>query len=145
MSPAPFAPAGIDHVVLRVTDLSRSLAFYEQVLGAKREKNQEAIGLMQLRFGTSLIDLVPVDGVLGRRGGPAPGADGRNMDHLALAIRPFDRAAIHAHLAAHGVTVEADAESNYGATGEGPTLYIRDPDGNGIELAGQGDGRIAQA
>jgi catechol 2,3-dioxygenase-like lactoylglutathione lyase family enzyme len=144
MSTAPFAPTGIDHVVLRVTDLARSRAFYEQVLGATPEKNQEAIGLFQLRFGTALIDLVPVDGVLGRRGGPAPGATGRNMDHLALAIRPFDRAALHAHLASHGVAVDADAEANYGATGEGPTLYIRDPDGNGIELVGEGDGRIAR-
>ena len=79
-----------------------------------------------------------VDGVVGRRGGAGPGKDARNMDHVALAIRPFDRAAIGAHLAAHGVEIEGEAKDNYGATGESPALTIRDPDGNMVELMGPG-------
>ena len=88
----------IDHVVLRVVDLDRALAFYRDVLGCPLERRQDDIGLVQLRAGRSLIDLVPIDGVLGRAGGAAAGAEG-----------------------------------------EGPSLYIRDPDGNVVELKGPPD------
>jgi catechol 2,3-dioxygenase-like lactoylglutathione lyase family enzyme len=138
MSAAPFALAGIDHVVLRVADVDKARRFYEGVLGLTLERHQDDIGLWQLRAGASLIDLVNVDGVAGRRGGTAPGRDGRNMDHVALAIRPFDRAALHAHLSAHGIEIEGESADNYGATGESPALYIRDPDGNMVELMGPG-------
>src|SRR3569623_1915936 len=103
MQTTPFEPAAIDHVVLRVADVSRALAFYEQVLGCRLERKQENIGLWQLRAGSALIDLVNVDGVVGRRGGAAPAKEGRNVDHVAIAIRPFAREAVMAHLAAHGV------------------------------------------
>jgi glyoxylase I family protein len=142
MSNAPFAPASIDHIVLRVADIARARAFYEGVLGLTLERQQDDIGLWQLRAGASLIDLVNVDGVVGRRGGAAPGKDGHNMDHVAIAIRPFERAALGAHLAAHGIAIEGEAQANYGATGEGPALYIRDPDGNLVELVGPGDMNI---
>ncbi len=140
MTAPPFQPAGIDHVVLRVADAARALAFYENVLGCRLERHQADISLWQLRAGTSLIDLVNVDGVVGRRGGPAPGTGGRNVDHVALAIRPFEREALAAHLAAHGVAVEGGSDDNYGADGESPSLYIRDPDGNMVELMGPGRG-----
>jgi catechol 2,3-dioxygenase-like lactoylglutathione lyase family enzyme len=140
MNTVPFEPAGIDHVVLRVADAARALAFYENVLGCRLERHQASIGLWQLRAGNSLIDLVNVDGVVGKRGGAAPAREGRNVDHVAIAIRPFEREAVAAHLAAHGVEIEGGSEANYGATGEGPSLYIRDPDGNMIELMGPGGG-----
>jgi len=138
MTNAPFTTAGIDHIVLRVRDIPRARRFYEGVLGLRLERQQADIGLWQLRAGMSLIDLVPIDGVIGRRGGAGPGSVGRNMDHVAIAIRPFDRAAIGAHLAAHNIEIEGEAEDNYGATGECPALYIRDPDGNMVELMGPG-------
>jgi catechol 2,3-dioxygenase-like lactoylglutathione lyase family enzyme len=127
-------------VVLRVTDVARSKAFYCDVLGARVEKVQEAIGLHQLRAGTALIDLVDLDGTLGRKGGAAPGAEGRNMDHLCLRIEPFHEAALRAHLLAHGVP-PGDVVSRYGAEGQGPSMYITDPDGNGVELKGPPDAR----
>lgn len=138
LEPAPFQPAGIDHLVLRVKDAAAALAFYEGVLGCRLERHQPEIGLWQLRAGTSLLDLVELGGVAGRRGGAAPGIEGRNLDHLALAIRPFDGPALRAHLAAHGVEIEGGSEDNYGAEGPSPALYIRDPDGNMIELMGPG-------
>jgi glyoxylase I family protein len=134
-SATPFRPLGLDHVVLRVADVARSKAFYCDVLGARVEKVQEALGLHQLRAGTALIDLVDLDGALGRKGGAAPGAEGRNMDHLCLRIEPFDAAALRAHLEAHGV-VPGDVVSRYGAEGQGPSMYITDPDGNSVELKG---------
>ncbi len=131
----PFRPLGLDHVVLRVADVARAKAFYCGVLGAHVEKVQEAIGLHQLRAGAALIDLVELDGVLGQKGGAAPGAEGRNMDHLCLRIEPFEEAAIRLHLEAHGVA-PGDVVSRYGAEGQGPSMYITDPDGNSVELKG---------
>jgi catechol 2,3-dioxygenase-like lactoylglutathione lyase family enzyme len=124
----------IDHVVFRVVDLEKVAAFWRDVLGAAFEKHQEEIGLYQLRVGTSLVDLVPVDGKLGRMGGAAPAKEGRNVDHVAFRVDPWDEAAILAHLAAHGLAGEV--VQRYGADGEGPSIYVQDPEGNMIELKG---------
>ncbi len=124
----------IDHVVLRIRDLDRVAAFYVDVLGARWEKKQEKIGLYQLRIGSSLIDLVPVDGELGRQGGAAPGREGRNVDHICFRVLPWDGDSVLAHLAAHGITGEI--VSRYGADGQGPSIYLSDPEGNALELKG---------
>ena len=131
----PFAMRGLDHIVLRVVDLPRMLAFYHEVLGCTDEREQPELGLYQLGAGASLIDLVTLDGKLGARGGAAPGKEGRNLDHFALAIEPFDRDALGAHLAAHDVAIIEEGP-RYGAEGEGPSIYIRDPEGNVVELKG---------
>jgi len=131
----PFRPVGLDHVVLRVADIARAKAFYCDVLGAHVEKVQEALGLHQLRAGTALIDLVTLDGELGRKGGTGPGSEGRNMDHLCIRIEPFDEAAVRAHLERNGVE-PGEVVSRYGAEGQGPSMYIFDPDGNSVELKG---------
>ena len=131
----PFALRAIDHVVLRVVDIDRMAGFYREVLGCSDERTQSEIGLYQLRAGSSLIDLVTIDGKLGAIGGAAPGRQGRNVDHFAIAIAPFDDAAIRAHLDRHGVRVE-QAGPRYGAEGEGPSIYISDPEGNVVELKG---------
>jgi len=125
----------IDHLVLRVSDVTTMLAFYRDVLDCPVERRQDDIGLIQLRAGHSLIDLVPVDGALGRAGGAAPGREGRNLDHFCLRVEPFDESAIRAHLAAHGIDAGALA-SRYGAEGQGPSLYLTDPEGDVVELKG---------
>jgi catechol 2,3-dioxygenase-like lactoylglutathione lyase family enzyme len=126
----------IDHVVLRIRDLERSLRFYCDVLGCREERRLEALGLYQLRAGRSLIDLVTVDGPLGKLGGPAPATGGRNLDHVALLLEHFDEAALRAHLELHGVE-PGDVADRYGAEGPGPSMYIRDPDDNVVELKGR--------
>jgi glyoxylase I family protein len=128
----------MDHLVLRVTDLQAMMAFYTGVLGCPVEKVQEDLGLYQLRAGSALIDLVPVDGPLGSKGGAAPGAEGRNLDHFCLRVEPFDADAIIAHLRAHG-TDPAPVASRYGAEGQGPSIYVSDPEGNVVELKGPPD------
>ena len=128
----------IDHLVLRVRDAEAMIAFYRDVLGCRVERRQDEIGLVQLRAGSSLIDLVPVDGALGRAGGVAPGREGRNLDHFCLRVEPFDEAAIRRELAAHGVEAGPVA-SRYGAEGEGPSVYLEDPEGNVVELKGPAD------
>jgi catechol 2,3-dioxygenase-like lactoylglutathione lyase family enzyme len=125
----------IDHVVLRVADVERALRFYCGVLGCIEERRIEPLGLIQLRAGTSLIDLVDLAAPLGAAGGAAPGAEGRNLDHFALELAEFDEAAIRAHLKAHDVEA-GDVGERYGAQGFGPSLYLRDPDGNVVELKG---------
>ena len=125
----------IDHLVLRVADLERMLAFYCGVLGCTVERRDDRIGLGQVRAGRSLIDLVPVSGRLGSAGGAAPGKEGRNLDHFCLRIEAFDEAQLRSELAAHGVEVGAFGRRN-GAEGEGPSVYISDPEGNVVELKG---------
>ena len=125
----------IDHIVLRVVDAERMTRFYTEVLGCQVERRQDEIGLIQLRAGSSLVDLVPVDKKLGKMGGAAPGKEGRNVDHFCFRVEPFDEAAIRAHLNAHDVA-NGPSESRYGAEGEGPSIYINDPEGNTVELRG---------
>jgi catechol 2,3-dioxygenase-like lactoylglutathione lyase family enzyme len=125
----------IDHLVLRVVDLDAMLAFYRDVLGCPIEKRQDDIGLVQLRAGRSLLDLVPLDRPLGRAGGAAPGAEGRNLDHFCFRVDPFDETAIRRDLASAGVEA-GETVQRYGAEGSGPSIYVRDPEGNTVELKG---------
>lgn len=126
---------GIDHVVLRAIDAPALERFYVEVLGCTVERRQDALGLTQLRAGDQLIDLVSVDGRLGRMGGAAPGRGGRNMDHLCLRVADFDVEAVSAHLRAHGVT-PGEIGERYGSTGEAVSIYLQDPEGNHLELRG---------
>jgi len=130
MATHPFAVREIDHIVLRVRHLPRSLAFYCEVLGCTVEREQPELGLTQLRAGRSLIDLVTLDGPLGA--GEPPGA-GRNLEHFCVTIAPYEESALISWLADRGVPVREPA-SRYGAEGEGRSFYIEDPDGNHLEL-----------
>jgi glyoxylase I family protein len=129
---------GIDHVVLRVRDVARSVDFYCGVLGCREERRLDSLGLVQLRAGASLIDLVDVTGPLGRSGGAPPGDSGRNQDHFALQLAAFDETALRAELTAAGIEA-GEVGERYGAEGMGPSLYVRDPDGNVVELKGPGN------
>ena len=125
----------LDHLVLRVQDPARMVAFYRDVLGCQVERTVDEVGLIQLRAGTALIDLVDVAGKIGRQGGSAPGRDGNNLDHFCLRLEPFDPDAVLKHLARHGITA-GPFERRYGADGFGPSIYIEDPEGNTVELKG---------
>jgi catechol 2,3-dioxygenase-like lactoylglutathione lyase family enzyme len=127
----PFGVNAIDHVVLRTGDQERLIAFYCDVVGLKVERRSKG-GLVQLRAGTSQVDVVPADD----RDQP-----GRNMEHFCFRVLPFDEDAIRAHLAAAGVEV-VKAGMRYGAEGTGPSVYICDPDGNEVELKGPSDGKL---
>jgi catechol 2,3-dioxygenase-like lactoylglutathione lyase family enzyme len=125
----------IDHVVIRTDCLEAMLRFYVDVLGCPVERRLDDVGLIQLRAGSSLIDLVPVDSLIGRQGGPAPVADGHNMDHFCLRVEPFEEAQIRQHLKLNGID-PGPTETRYGAEGSGPSIYVRDPGGNTVELKG---------
>jgi glyoxylase I family protein len=117
---------GLDHVVLRVADIDRAIAFYEQALGLHVERRLPEIGLVQLRAGSAMIDLVPRT---------EDEDDGRNMDHFAVRIADMDVAAIGAHLRSQGID-PGEVRRRYGAEGYGSSIYITDPDGNTVELKG---------
>jgi catechol 2,3-dioxygenase-like lactoylglutathione lyase family enzyme len=122
---------GLDHVVLRVASLERAVEFYGTVLGCPVERELETPRLVQMRAGTSMIDLVPC------APGEAPAASigGRNMDHYALRVAAMDVPALTAHLARYGIDA-GEVRRRYGAEGYGASLYITDPDGNTVELKG---------
>ena len=125
----------IDHLVLRVVNVEAMIAFYRDVLGCSVDRRRDGIGLVQLRAGRSMLDLVPVDGELGRAGGAPPGREGRNLDHFCFRLESFDETAIREDLARAGVPTGPVAV-RYGAEGDGPSLYVTDPDGNVVELKG---------
>ena len=138
---SPIPLLGIDHVVIRVRDLEPMLAFYTEVLGCEVAKHNAPLDLWHLRAGSALIDLVPVNGVLGRSGGASgdtkpPAASGRNVDHVAFKVQPFDPPALLSHLQSHGIDAEATLQSRFGTDGDGPSIQFTDPEGNGIELKG---------
>lgn len=134
---------GLDHLVLRVHDMARMVRFYTEVLGCEVERRIESTGLVQLRAGQSLIDLVPRT----RPGQDAPEvhaaneatgglpATGHNLDHFCVRVEPFDHSALVAHLINHGI-VPGEPRTRYGADGYGPSIYISDPEGNVVELKG---------
>ena len=130
-----FSIKHIDHLVIRVRLLQPMLDFYLNVIGCSMEKVQEDLALYQLRAGSSLIDFIPVDGPLGKLGGAAPGSEGRNLDHFCLRIEPFDGDRILEFLRARGLQ-PGKVESRYGADGQGPSIYVTDPEGNVVELKG---------
>jgi catechol 2,3-dioxygenase-like lactoylglutathione lyase family enzyme len=131
---------GIDHVVLRVADIDAMRRFYCDVLGAAHVAYRPKFGMSHLRVGGAMIDLVEVNGPLGRAGGAAPGKEARNMDHLCLRVEPFDQAAIVDHLRRNGVAV-GDIKNRFGAEGNGVSIYLTDPEGNTVELKGPSDGK----
>jgi glyoxylase I family protein len=132
----------IDHIVLRVRDIQLMLRFYVDVLGCTLELTQDDLGLYQLRAGQCLIDLVPVDGKIGRMGGAAPGAEGLNLDHFCLTVEPFEPEELSAWLASKGAR-PSEVARRYGAEGYGPSLYFSDPEGNLVELKGPSEDRAA--
>ena len=125
----------LDHVVLRTAHLPKLVAFYCDILGATVEREAPSIGMVQLRTGSSLLDVLDAAGSLGKLGGAAPGAEGHNMDHLCLALDDFDADALRTHLEKHGVEASPTL-ARYGADGDGPSVYVKDPDGNTVELKG---------
>jgi glyoxylase I family protein len=132
---SPVLPTGLDHIVLRIIDKPAMVAFYCEVVGCTLDRDRPEQGLTHLRAGTCLIDLVTLDGPLGARSGGPPDPAARNLDHFCLMLAVFDEAAIRAHLAAHGVEV-LESGPRYGAQGEGPSIYVHDPEGTVVELKG---------
>jgi len=145
MSERTFEILNLDHLVLRTRDLPRLRDFYLE-LGCSIERDRRAdLGMIQLRIGTSMLDIVDVHGPIGQSGGKGGATDDnldhgnldhRNLDHYAVRIEPYDEVAILAFCEARGIQAEAPSFPLLGADGYGPAVYITDPDGNRLELKG---------
>jgi glyoxylase I family protein len=122
----PLRVEELDHVVVRCHDQERSLDFYARVLGLVEERRLDTIGLIQLRAGRSMVDLVPAD--------TPPSQEARNVDHVCLGIAAADMDVVVRWLGEQGITVLGEPASRYGAHGTGLSVYVLDPDGNIIEL-----------
>lgn len=131
-----FRIRNIDHVVLRVRDMDKSLDFYTRILGCEVAKRNEQYQMIHLKAGTAMIDIIDVNGPLGIQGGEGPQEEGRNVDHFCLNIDPFDEAALVDYFKKLGINA-SKAEIRYGAEGYGSSIYIQDPDGNRVELKGK--------
>ena len=134
----PFKMRGLDHLVIRCVDLEAMRHFYCDVLGCTVDRHNKEFGLFQVRAGAHMIDLIPIDGPLGSNGCPAPRDDGLNLDHFAIQIDPFNEADLRAYLEGHDVVI-VESGPRYGAEGTGPSIYMRDPEGNIVELKGPPD------
>ncbi|AOE50332.1 VOC family protein [Kangiella sediminilitoris] len=129
-----FKVTGIDHIVLRTSKLEQMLHFYRGILGCEIERETPAnTGLIQLRAGSALIDIVTVDSKLGRMGGGPPTNKDNNLDHFCLQLKSISEEAIKQHLESHGIEAGSFSE-RYGAQGFGQSIYIQDPEGNTVEL-----------
>jgi len=136
VSKVPFSLAALDHVVLRVPDVKKALQFYSDVLGAKVERRLDQFGLFQLRAGESIIDLVDLGADWLKAEGARPFTpEVRNVDHICIRIDPFDEAAIERHLVMNRIEI-IERGQRYGAQGNGPSIYVRDPFGTVVELKG---------
>lgn len=123
---APFKIAELDHVVLRCRDQNRAYDFYTRILGLSEERRIDQIGLIQLRAGRSMIDLVPA-------GGPRVEA-GLNVDHLCIGVEARDLNEVASYLRGQSVEVMGEPAMRYGAHGSGLSIYVRDSEGNVVEL-----------
>ena len=136
MSHVPFEIRQLDHLVLRTADLPRLVTFYMS-LGCTVERDvTEQYGMMQLRLGASMLDIIDAAGPLGGEQGDGPVDYGRNLDHFAVRIDPYDEQAILDFCTAQGIEATVPPFPLLGAEGVGPAVYIEDPDGNRLELKG---------
>jgi catechol 2,3-dioxygenase-like lactoylglutathione lyase family enzyme len=131
----PIQITKLDHVVLRVADIDKSIHFYRDVLGCPEKRRKEKDGLYQYQAGASMIDLVPLDSPGGQASGYGSPDKGRNMEHFALTVAEFDETALRDYLGKHGITPTKSGR-RFGADGYGPSIYFEDPDGNVVELKG---------
>ena len=127
----------IDHIVLRTNKLKEMLAFYCNVLGCEVEREtSDTFGLTQLRAGDALIDLVTVEGELGKQGDGPPSQTDNNVDHFCLQLKKISEQELTAHLKSHNI-LTGEFANRYGAQGMGRSIYLQDPEGNTVELRSQ--------
>ncbi|HMQ24507.1 MAG TPA: VOC family protein [Acidimicrobiales bacterium] len=115
---------GIDHVVLNVADVERSVAWYVERLGFEPLRLDEWRRGEVLFASVRLTDTFIIDLFANER-------SGENVDHLCLVVDPTD---LDALAASDEFDVVSGPSEVFGAQGMGRSVYVRDPDGNVVEL-----------
>jgi len=139
----PFKVTEMDHIVLNVKDIDRSLAFYTEVLGLDGERVQEfregKVGFPSVRINReTIIDLFPVKGESAHQ----PRVEGKNqgnLNHFCLVVEEKNLSEIADYLKGRKVTVREGPISRWGARGRATSIYFFDPDGNEIEIRCYGE------
>lgn len=139
MHKRPFNILGIDHVVLRARDAANLVNFYVEALGCALRWERPELGLFHLAAGRAMLDIVSIDGPLGQAGvaaaaaAAAAAAQGRNVDHVCFQVDAIKIDDLRTLFAKYGLEID-QPKSRFGAQGFGPSVYLQDPEGNGIEL-----------
>jgi glyoxylase I family protein len=123
----PFKPLGLDHVVLQVRDPAAARKFYTEIIGCTLERENKEMSILHMRFGEQLIDLIP-------GAGADDATSKRGLEHFCLSISCDDMAGLVAWLRARDVEIVRVNDRYFGAYGDGPSVYLRDPDGYMVEL-----------
>ena len=126
----------LDHIVLNVSDIDRSLSFYTEVLGLKGERVEEfssgKVGFPSVRINQgTIIDLFPAKETVHPAGGKK---NKGNLNHFCMVVGAEDFAGITDYLAAHNIALREGPVSRWGARGQATSVYFLDPDGNEIEI-----------
>ncbi len=132
---AGFTIVELDHIVLNVADVERSLAFYTGILGLQGERIGEfragKVGFPSVRINAeTIIDLFPTKGAVI----DAEESSRRNLNHFCLVVATADFAGISEYLASHHIAIREGPVARWGARGRATSVYFLDPDGNEIEI-----------
>ena len=125
---------GFDHLVLTCRKARATRAFYEGLLGFRVTNELPQWGMTELTAGNAVIVLVDATSKEGEWAA-SPKGEGENMNHYCLRLKSFDEAGLRTLLARNGIAIE---EEQHEHTSEGAehAFYVRDPDGNYVELRG---------
>ena len=126
----------LDHIVLNVSDIDRSLDFYMRVLGLEAERLEEfragKVGFPSVRINSgTIIDLFPTSAAGVRK--PGEKSNG-NLNHFCMVVGQEEFTGLVDYLNANHVTIREGPVSRWGARGRATSVYFLDPDGNEIEI-----------
>jgi extradiol dioxygenase family protein len=125
--------AWLDHIVLNVSDMDRQLAFYCDVIGLAPERVEEwragKVLFPSVRINAdTLIDLAPPSLWSGERGGAV------NLNHFCINVAPGEWEPLLDRLKRAGVTMDGGPMTLWGAHGNATSYYLKDPEGNQLEV-----------
>ena len=126
----------LDHIVLNVADVERSLTFYIDVLGLQGERLEEfragKVGFPSVRInGETIIDLFPTKDHKSIVSGEK---NSGNLNHFCLVVSAADFAGITPYLASRQIIIREGPVARWGARGRATSVYFLDPDGNEVEI-----------
>lgn len=128
----------LDHIVLNVGDINRSLKFYIEDLALQPERLEEfklgKVGFPSVRINDdTIIDLFPIKDA-GLEARQPSEKNNRNLNHFCLVVGQEDFSGIVNYLTQRQISIREGPVSRWGARGRATSVYFLDPDGNEIEI-----------